>query len=227
MNFNITQFQDVAVSTEKQAVRARELYKGLELDQNNYARWEKQVISEFAENEDYITLLLDEEGQKNLNLPKNVVFDLILSLNTAKHLALKTNTSKGKEVRQYFIDAEKKALIIPTAQLFKMAQERKTEVKQELRKHEEEALKLKELLSLFSKGQTPSLSTKLNMSDYFVSSENFMSNAEVSAHLEGLGIKESIAEIGKALSAQGFRKGTKKLQGTRKNQRGWFVTKKA
>jgi len=67
----------------------------------------------------------------------------------------------------------------------------------------------------------------MNMSDYFISSEDFMNNAEVSAHLEGLGIKESIAEIGKALSIQGFRKGTRKIQGTRKNQRGWFVTKKA
>lgn len=107
MDFSLTNYIDAATGEEVKAVRAREMYKGLELASQHYSKWEKRISSEYVENEDFILVPLEGEQKKQLNLPNNVSHDLILSLNTAKHEAMKSGSSKGKEVRQYFIDCEK------------------------------------------------------------------------------------------------------------------------
>lgn len=107
MNFSLTNYIDVATGEEVKAVRAREMYKGLELDPTNYARWEKKILSEYVENEDFVLLVIKDEYKKRHNLGNKATTDLILSLNTAKHEAMKSGSPKGKEVRQYFIDCEK------------------------------------------------------------------------------------------------------------------------
>lgn len=108
MIFNITEYKDQGSQQNVKAVRAREMYKGLELDPTHFSKWSKRIQSEYVENEDFVLLALDRKQRKQLNLPNNVSHDLILSLNTAKHEAMRSGSKKGKEVRQYFIDCENK-----------------------------------------------------------------------------------------------------------------------
>ena len=91
-------------------VRARDLYIGLGLDKSNYSKWERKILSsiEYIENEDFALLVLNDEQKKELGLPNNVSCDLLLTLNTAKHEAMKSGSSKAREFRQYFIDVENK-----------------------------------------------------------------------------------------------------------------------
>lgn len=108
MIFNITEYKDQGSQQNIKAVRAREMYKGLELDPTNYSRWEKKILSEYVENEDFVLLVIKDEYKKRHNLGNKATTDLILSLNTAKHEAMRSGSKKGKEVRQYFIDCENK-----------------------------------------------------------------------------------------------------------------------
>lgn len=108
MIFNITEYKDQGSQQKVKAVRAREMYKGLKLDPTNYARWEKRILSEYVESEDFIKLVAVDELRKRHNLSRNCKFDLIISLNTAKHEAMRSGSKKGREIRQYFIDCENK-----------------------------------------------------------------------------------------------------------------------
>lgn len=105
MENNITIFEDKELGV--QAVSARVLYSELaDGDMSNYSRWVKKNIieNEFAESScDYITRHNDEysgRGQKST--------DYILTLDFAKELCMMSKCEKGKVVRKYFIDCEKK-----------------------------------------------------------------------------------------------------------------------
>ena len=90
-----------------QAVSARVLYSELvDGDMSNYSRWVKKNIvdNDYADNGcDYITRHSDEysgRGQK--------ATDYVLTIDFAKELCMMSKCEKGKVVRKYFIDCEKK-----------------------------------------------------------------------------------------------------------------------
>ena len=89
----------------EQVVNARELWKALGSKQE-YANWIKSRISSygFQENEDYISF---DEVIKRAN-GATTRKEYIITLDTAKEIAMVENNEKGREVRRYFIEAEKR-----------------------------------------------------------------------------------------------------------------------
>jgi len=88
-----------------QVVSARELYSYLGYESNKFARWAKSKILEndFAiENQDWIGL--------DINVQGNETKDYAITLDFAKRLAMMAKTEKGEQVRNYFIECEKKIL---------------------------------------------------------------------------------------------------------------------
>lgn len=83
------------------SVNSRELYENLEV-KKRYSDWIKYQITSLGleENIDYLT------NHKKVN--RQTLVDYIITLDTAKHIAMASRTEKGKEVRKYFIEAEKK-----------------------------------------------------------------------------------------------------------------------
>ena len=91
----------------RDVVDARELHEILE-SKKKFSDWiTNKVVNNpiFVENEDYC--LLHNLGKQNGRGGHNRK-DYAITLNTAKQVALMENTKKGKEIRQYFIECEKK-----------------------------------------------------------------------------------------------------------------------
>lgn len=91
---------------EVNAVNARDLWKSLESKQQ-FADWIKTRISKLRliENTDFITLR--NQGNKGFGGDVKSV-EYIVSIDIAKHLAMIEMTDKGRQVREYFIECEKK-----------------------------------------------------------------------------------------------------------------------
>ncbi len=103
-----------------QTVNSRELWKQLEV-QDKYADWIKYQI-ESLELEEKLDFEVFRKKPKNPQGGRPET-DYILSLDTAKHIAMSSRTQKGKEVRKYFIEMEKYA----RAQIQKQLQRLKTQ----------------------------------------------------------------------------------------------------
>ena len=89
----------------EQVVNARELWKALESKQD-FSTWVKRRIQEVdtEENRDYTLLHVKMEqvsGAKHL-------IDYIVTMDTAKEMAMLERNEMGKMVRRYFIEAEKR-----------------------------------------------------------------------------------------------------------------------
>lgn len=87
-----------------EVVTARRLYDELGLDSRNWKRWyEKNIINNdfLIEGEDYEGFLIERSGNKTM--------DFYLTIPVAKKLSMKVNTVRGEEVRDYFLECEKKA----------------------------------------------------------------------------------------------------------------------
>lgn len=100
----------------QQVVSARELYAYLGYENSQFARWAKSKILENGfsiENEDWIGFDIVVEGNK--------IKDYALSLDFAKRLSMMAKTEKGEEVRNYFIECEKKATQVMLPQTYKEA----------------------------------------------------------------------------------------------------------
>lgn len=84
-------------------VDARELHKNLGV-RKDFSNWIKGQITNLGLEEgfDFITLALKGVGGKFDRI------DYTLTLDTAKHISMASRTQRGKEVRNYFIEAEKK-----------------------------------------------------------------------------------------------------------------------
>jgi phage anti-repressor protein len=87
-----------------QTVNARDLHEYLE-NGDEFSHWIKDRIDQygFTENVDFVTFR--ENSQKGR--PR---IEYALSLNMGKELGMVDRSPKGKEVRQYFIECEKRAL---------------------------------------------------------------------------------------------------------------------
>jgi phage anti-repressor protein len=90
---------------KKETVNARELHQFLESKQE-FANWIKNRIEKygFLENEDY-TVDKFINGQKD---GKFKPIEYYITLDMAKELSMIENNTKGREIRKYFIDCEKK-----------------------------------------------------------------------------------------------------------------------
>lgn len=86
----------------KQAVSARELHKFLEATER-FSNWfERQLQFGFVEGVDYV-------GCKQFNtLANQELTDYALTINCAKEISMLQRNEKGKQARQYFIEAENK-----------------------------------------------------------------------------------------------------------------------
>lgn len=86
---------------DKSAVSAKELFLALGMDKSNFSKWYNRNIikNKFAiEGEDWVTGM-------NANVPTEIS-DFALTIDFAKRLAMLTRTTKGEEVRNYFIACE-------------------------------------------------------------------------------------------------------------------------
>ena len=85
---------------EVNSVNSREIYEYLGIA-TKYSMWIQRAIDKygFIHGEDYVSTLTD---------PKSGKRDFIVTLDMAKELCMVTDTPKGKQVRKYFIEIEKK-----------------------------------------------------------------------------------------------------------------------
>lgn len=85
-----------------QTVNARDLHALLEVGKD-FSSWVKVQIerARLAENRDYVKLTQKGERQ--------ILVDYHLTIDAAKHVAMMSGTDKGFEVRDYFIECERRA----------------------------------------------------------------------------------------------------------------------
>lgn len=92
-------------SKGERVVYGSELHKVLEV-KTSYKDWSERRFTDIdaGENEDYEVLLKNERNSKGGRPQK----DHIIKLDTAKEMAMLERNEKGKQVRRYFIQIEKK-----------------------------------------------------------------------------------------------------------------------
>lgn len=93
-----------------QTVNSRELWEELG-SQDKYSNWIKYQI-ETLDLEEKLDFEVIRKNPKNLQQGGRPEFDYIITLDAAKHIAMSSRSSKGKEVRKYFIEMEKYAIHI-------------------------------------------------------------------------------------------------------------------
>ncbi|EEG9475449.1 phage antirepressor Ant [Escherichia coli] len=98
-------------------VNARELHSFLGVGRM-FAHWVKERIAEygFVESQDYI--LICQNGQTKGRGGDRRSKDYHLTLDTAKELAMVERNEKGRQIRRYFIECEKKLRSMQPAQQF-------------------------------------------------------------------------------------------------------------
>ena len=99
--------------SDKPTVSGRELHKALEVT-TDYRHWFPRMCEYgFAEGEDFRTILTESTGGRPAT-------DHQLTIDMAKEVAMIQRTPKGKEIRLYFIETEKKwrtSQVVPMTQL--------------------------------------------------------------------------------------------------------------
>ncbi|MDG4969007.1 phage antirepressor KilAC domain-containing protein [Lactococcus lactis] len=88
---------------DEQVVSARELHKGIEV-KTRFSLWWEQNSKFLIENEDFTSVVSTTVVN---NGAKRQLQDYALTIDTAKHLAMQSQTEKGREYRTYFIQVEK------------------------------------------------------------------------------------------------------------------------
>ena len=107
--------QSAINNSDVNSVNARDLHKELGL-KSDFSTWIKRELEMFSEDIDYIRL------HKKMEANNATIIEYILTLDTAKHLAMIQRSQKGKEIRQYFIDTEKRLSSKPLSQMQMIAQ---------------------------------------------------------------------------------------------------------
>lgn len=85
----------------EQVVNSRELWEALGV-KTEYSHWAKRRLADVdaEENRDYLTVV-KKDGRQTL-------IDYIVTMDTAKEMAMLERNEKGKMIRRYFIEAEKR-----------------------------------------------------------------------------------------------------------------------
>ena len=94
----------IQVNNGHQLVSARDLYKGLEI-KKRFSAWVSQNFKEFIENEDFTSVPTSTVVANGARKP---IQDYALTIDMAKELCMMSKTPKGKEVRKYFLEVEKR-----------------------------------------------------------------------------------------------------------------------
>jgi len=84
-------------------ITARELYEFLQLEKSNYSRWAKTNIEQdefYTEGIDWVGFFVMKNG--------NETKDYRLTIDFAKHLCMLSRSDRGKQARNYFVEAEKR-----------------------------------------------------------------------------------------------------------------------
>ena len=97
----------VTVQNDQQFVSARDLYKGLEL-KIRFSLWVSKNFDSFEEGQDFTSVSVDTEVSNNGGVQVRKLQDYLLTIDMAKELCMMSKTEKGKEVRKYFIEVERK-----------------------------------------------------------------------------------------------------------------------
>jgi phage anti-repressor protein len=93
--------------TKNCAVSARELHAFLQV-KTHFKDWVKRMFEYgFTEGVDYQLLVAQKRATNNPKNPFINETDYALSLDTAKEISMIQRSEKGKQARQYFIEAEK------------------------------------------------------------------------------------------------------------------------
>lgn len=108
MKMNNLMIFDREDKTKEPTVSARELYRALDVSKNTrFSRWFETNAKQLIEGEDFQGVLTSTPSQSN-NGAVQQVQDYSLTVDAAKQIAMMSGTEKGREVRKYFIDVEKK-----------------------------------------------------------------------------------------------------------------------
>ena len=94
---------NVVIGTDQQAVSAKELHAVLDCS-TRYADWITRRIKKygFEENRDYIVVRTKKPGNNA------ILKEYYITLDMAKELAMVENNEKGRQIRLYFIEVEKR-----------------------------------------------------------------------------------------------------------------------
>lgn len=95
---------DIGSSGEVNSVNLRDLWRELGSKQE-FANFAKNNIVLFDENVDYVRF------DKKVKANNATLNEYIVTLDTAKHIAMLQRNEKGKEIRQDFIDYEKSSIV--------------------------------------------------------------------------------------------------------------------
>ena len=106
MNSLIQITKNMINGVEINSINARELHNILEV-KKAFTTWINTALENAGaiENEDFTKLKYSLEGS-------GYQYDYILTLDMAKHIAMMSKVKKSKEVRDYFIDFEKKGKVL-------------------------------------------------------------------------------------------------------------------
>lgn len=109
MNQITLKIETSVIGTEPtNTVDARELHKNLGV-RKDFSDWIKGQITNLGLEERVDYMILPLKGESSLGHGGNRrSIDYTLTLDTAKHISMASRTPRGKEVRNYFIEAEKK-----------------------------------------------------------------------------------------------------------------------
>lgn len=100
------QLIEIKVKNHTQLVSARDLHKGLGL-KKKFSAWWEQNSKDFEEGIDFARE--PESYQVQLgNGATKLMNDYFLTIDMAKELCMMSKTEKGKEVRKYFIEVERR-----------------------------------------------------------------------------------------------------------------------
>ena len=97
---NITILDQSKHTLRKPALILRDLWRDLELSEQ-YSKWFQRQLTEFAQGVDFVRVEVYLNPTNNLPID-----DIAVTLETAKHIALMSRTSKGREYRQRLIELE-------------------------------------------------------------------------------------------------------------------------
>lgn len=97
---DLIKIKDAVIGNEEQpTVDARELWVALK-SKRDFSNWIKDRLVDFEEDKDFSPNL----AKSSLGRP---AIEYILTLDTAKHLAMLERNEQGRKIRQYFIEVEK------------------------------------------------------------------------------------------------------------------------
>lgn len=85
-------------------ISARQLHKTLEV-KTRFSQWVEQNFKMFKENEDFSSVVTTTQQNQYGGTKK--LQDYAVTIRMAEHLAMMSKTSKGHEIREYFIQVEK------------------------------------------------------------------------------------------------------------------------